>query len=165
MDNYLDQNKIKEIRNSVDIVDVVSRYVSKPINKFSIYHQKRILFNIAPALFLAGSTLFYERLKSFDNAFIDQCIENVASFIRVKYPYPEYTDSHDIQSQNILSFIDYENLLKEHKFSDQSLSIARYLVSTFKHAKILGSLIKVLKYDYKSFIDEIVLKLLTNRKK
>ena len=27
MDNYLDQNKIKEIRNSVDIVDIISEYI------------------------------------------------------------------------------------------------------------------------------------------
>lgn len=113
--------------DSAKFHDVVSRYVSKPINKFSIYHQKRILFNIAPALFLAGSTLFYERLKSFDNAFIDQCIENVASFIRVKYPYPEYTDSHDIQSQNILSFIDYENLLNLLDHSNDDCFIFNYV--------------------------------------
>lgn len=62
-----------------------------------------------------------------------------------------------IDSQNVINN-DYESLLKEHNFSEQSLGVARYLVSTFKHAKILGSLIKVLKYDYKSFIDELVLK-------
>ena len=59
-----------------------------------------------------------------------------------------------IDSQLILQY-DYEELLTNYHFSDKSISIARYLVSTFKNGKVIGSLIKVNKYEYKLLIDEI----------
>ncbi len=53
---------------------------------------------------------------------------------------------------------DYEKLLKENKFSDKSISIAKYLVSTFKNAKTIGSLVKVSSLDYAYLCDEIDVK-------
>lgn len=110
-----------------NFVNIVNKYVSKPINNFSRYYQKRVFLNISSALFLAGSTLFYERLKAFDNSFANQCLENVASFIRYKYPYPEYTDSRDIQVYNTLLFKDYENLLSLLEHSNDDFFIFNYV--------------------------------------
>lgn len=59
-----------------------------------------------------------------------------------------------IDSQLILQH-DYEELLSNYHFSDKSISTARYLVSTFKNGKVIGSLLKVKKYEYKLLIDEI----------
>ena len=50
---------------------------------------------------------------------------------------------------------DYEDLLKTYHFTEQSINIARYLVSTFKNGKVIGSLLKVNKYEYRVLIDEI----------
>lgn len=50
---------------------------------------------------------------------------------------------------------DYEDLLKTYHFTEQSINIARYLVSTFKNGKVIGSLLKVNKYEYRTLIDEI----------
>lgn len=59
-----------------------------------------------------------------------------------------------VDSQPILQF-DYEELLTTYKFTSKSISTAKYLVSTFKYAKVIGSLLIVNRYDYKDLIDEI----------
>jgi hypothetical protein len=59
-----------------------------------------------------------------------------------------------IDSQQLINH-NYESLLKETRFSEKSIGIARYLVSTYKNGKVIGSLLKVNRYDYKEFIDEI----------
>lgn len=59
-----------------------------------------------------------------------------------------------IDSQQLINH-NYESLLKETRFSEKSIGIARYLVSTYKNGKVIGSLLKVNRYDYKELIDEI----------
>ena len=59
-----------------------------------------------------------------------------------------------IDSQAIIQY-DYEGLMKDHHFTPKSIGTAKYLVSTFKDGKVIGSLLKVNKYDYKSLVDEI----------
>ena len=59
-----------------------------------------------------------------------------------------------VDSQPILQF-DYEELLTTYKFTSKSISTAKYLVSTFKYAKVIGSLLIVNRYDYRDLIDEI----------
>ena len=64
-------------------------------------------------------------------------------------------------SQAIIQY-DYEGLMKEHHFTPKSIGIAKYLVSTFKDGKVIGSLLKVHRYDYKELIDEINEKMRTD---
>lgn len=59
-----------------------------------------------------------------------------------------------LDSQQLINH-NYESLLKETRFSEKSIGIARYLVSTYKNGKVIGSLLKVNRYDYKELIDEI----------
>ncbi|MCQ2771833.1 MAG: BREX-1 system adenine-specific DNA-methyltransferase PglX [Bacilli bacterium] len=59
-----------------------------------------------------------------------------------------------VDSQPILQF-DYEELLTTYKFTSKSISTAKYLVSTFKYAKVIGSLLIVNRYDYRDLLDEI----------
>lgn len=59
-----------------------------------------------------------------------------------------------LDSQQLINH-NYESLLKETRFSEKSIGIARHLVSTYKNGKVIGSLLKVKRYDYKEFIDEI----------
>lgn len=59
-----------------------------------------------------------------------------------------------LDSQQLINH-NYESLLKETRFSEKFIGIARYLVSTYKNGKVIGSLLKVKRYDYKEFIDEI----------
>ncbi len=90
---------------------IMNKYVSHTIKEvFSKFAQKRILFNIAPALYLSSKAMFYERLKEYDNRFANDCIEHVARYIQTKYPYPKYSHSDDIQAQK-LEKKDYDYLL------------------------------------------------------
>ena len=59
-----------------------------------------------------------------------------------------------IDSQQLINH-NYESLLKETRFTEKSIGLAKYLVSTYKNGKVIGSLLKVNRYDYKEFIDEI----------
>lgn len=107
--------------------NVVNKYLSTPIDNFSKFYQKRVFLNISIALFLAGPTLFYKRLNTFDDSFANKCLENIGSFIRFKYPYPEYTDSREIQVCNTLDYRDYENLLSLLEYSKDECFILNYV--------------------------------------
>lgn len=90
---------------------IMNNYVSRPLDKFSKYCQKRVLFQISPALYLSSRVLLYTRLNEFDNNFANACIENIARYIQTKYPYPEYTSTNSIEAQIPLEKKDYDNLL------------------------------------------------------
>lgn len=102
---YYGVNNIEKFNN------IMNRYVSKSLEKYSAYYQKRILYHIGPALFLSQKSLFYTRLKDYDTSFANSCIENVARYIQTKYPYPEYTSSRDIEAQVPMGQQDIENLI------------------------------------------------------
>lgn len=59
-----------------------------------------------------------------------------------------------LDSETVVKY-DYEDLLRANHFTEQSINIAKYLVSTFKNGKVIGSLLKVNKYDYKIFVEEL----------
>lgn len=82
---YYGVNDIEKFNN------IMNNYVSKSLDKYSVLYQKRILYHIAPALYLNSKSLFYTRLKNYDMNFSNICIENVARYIQTKYPYSEYT--------------------------------------------------------------------------
>ena len=110
-----------------DFFDIATKYVAKPINGYSIAYQKRILFNIAPTLYLSVKSMFYSVLEQFDDEFKNHCLDNVGCFIFNKCAYLEYTNTHQIFAE--LQYTEYEILfdLITHA-TDESL-IFNYTVS------------------------------------
>lgn len=91
---------------------IMNRFVSKVSEKnFSDWDQKRMLYHIAPAMFLNSEALFYDRLKKFDDCLWNACIEHTARYIQTKYPYSEYTGNSEIEVQVALEKSDYDKLL------------------------------------------------------
>lgn len=91
---------------------IMNRFVSKASEKdFSDWDQKRMLYHIAPAMYLNSEALFYSRLKKFDDCLWNACIEHTARYIQTKYPYPEYTGNSEIEVQVALEKNDYDKLL------------------------------------------------------
>lgn len=90
---------------------IMNRYVTKSLEKFSTYQQKRVLYYISPALYMSLPTLLYSRLEDYDASFNNACIENITRYILTKYPYPEYTSTNSIEPQIPLEKKDYERIL------------------------------------------------------
>lgn len=92
--------------------NIMNRFVSKASEKnFSDWDQKRMLYHIAPAMYLNSEALFYNRLKKFDDCLWNACIEHTARYIQTKYPYSEYTGNREIEVQVALEKNDYDKLL------------------------------------------------------
>lgn len=92
--------------------NIMNRFVSKASEKnFSDWDQKRMLYHIAPAMYLNSEALFYNRLKKFDDCLWNACIEHTARYIQTKYPYSEYTGNREIEVQVALEKSDYDKLL------------------------------------------------------
>lgn len=91
---------------------IMNRFASKASEKvFSDWDQKRMLYHIAPAMYLNSAALFYDRLKKFDNCLWNACIEHAARYIQTKYPYSEYTGNSEIEVQVAMEKSDYDKLL------------------------------------------------------
>ena len=90
---------------------IVNSYVSKPLDKFSKFYQKRVLYHIAPALFLSSKPMLLKRMEAYDTYFRNLCFENIARYILTKYPYPEYTDTNHVEAKISLERKDYDNLM------------------------------------------------------
>lgn len=91
---------------------IMNRFVSKALEKdFSYWDKKRMLYHIAPAMYLNSEALFYDSLKKFDDCLWNACIEHAARYIQTKYPYPEYTGRSEIEVQVALEKSDYDKLL------------------------------------------------------
>lgn len=100
------------VNDIVQFNGIMNKYVTTAIEKeFCKFDMKRVLFHVAPALYLNSKALFYDRLKDFDDSFVNACVEAVARYIQTKYPYPEYTGTNQIESQVPLTMKDYDNLL------------------------------------------------------
>lgn len=92
--------------------NIMNRFVTKAIEKdFSDWDKKRVLYHIAPAMYLNSKALFYDCLKSHDNCLYNACIEHTARYIQTKYPYSEYTGRGEIEVQVVLEKNDYDKLL------------------------------------------------------
>ncbi len=92
--------------------DIMNRFVSKASEKvFSDWDQKRMLYHIAPAMYLNSEALFYDRLKKFDNCLWNTCIEHAARYILTKYPYSEYTGNSEIEVLVALEKSDFDKML------------------------------------------------------
>lgn len=68
---------------------------------------------------------------------------------------PQQPRIYEIIDSRIIAQYDYVNLLEEYKFSDSAISQSKYLVSMFKDGKVIGSLLKLVKHDYKILLNEI----------
>lgn len=102
---YYGVNEMEKFSN------IMNRYVSKPLEKYSVFEQKRILFNIAPALYMNCRSLLYNRLKAYDTSFTNACIENVVKYIQTKYPYPEYSNLDEIDVTIPMVYQDLDNII------------------------------------------------------
>lgn len=92
--------------------NIMNRFVSKASEKdFSDWDKKRLLYHIAPAMFLNEEAIFYDQLKNYDDCLWNACIEHVARYLQTKYPYSEYTDNSEIEVQVALEKNDYDKLL------------------------------------------------------
>ena len=91
---------------------IMNRFVTKSVEKnFSNWDKKRVLYHIAPAMYLNSEAIFYNCLKNYDNCLFNACIEHAARYIQTKYPYSEYTGSSEIEVQVALEKSDYDKLL------------------------------------------------------
>lgn len=61
----------------------------------------------------------------------------------------------EIKDSQLLSSENYKEAMKSLHFSAESIELAEYLVNTFEHAKVLGSLLKVVPKDYSVLVDDI----------
>lgn len=90
---------------------IVHDKLSTSYKDSSRYSRKRVLYHIAPALYMCGSSMFYDRIKEFDDCFKNLCMENIARYVETHYPYTEYVDTSLIESQRVLDYGDYEVLI------------------------------------------------------
>lgn len=62
---------------------------------------------------------------------------------------------YEIKDSQLLIALNYKDAMKSLHFSAKSIELAEYLVNTFEHGKVIGSLLKVVGKDYTSLIDDI----------
>lgn len=110
---------------------IMNNYVTKDLEHFPFDTQKKIMFHISPALFLLLPDLFYDKVDGFDTYFKNACFENIARYIQTQYPYPEYTSSHEIETQVPLEQKDYEKLLNliEHSEDEEFIFSQTYFIT------------------------------------
>lgn len=107
--------------------EIVSHKLSTTYTDTSIYSCKRVLYNISPALYLFGASMFYDRISKYDESFQNLCIENVARYVVNHYPYPEYIDTDSIASQRVFVYKDYEYLIDLMEHTKDECFIFNYI--------------------------------------
>lgn len=120
---------------------IMNKYVSRELSDFSDYYQKQIMYNIAPALYMSSHPLFYDRMRKYDDSFLNACIENIARYIETKYPYPEYTSTKEIETSVQLKPKDYEDLLDLMEHTKDDGFIFNYtdkITSLLKNSNLRG---------------------------
>lgn len=70
---------------------------------------------------------------------------------------------YEIEDTSSISLVGAKQAMERRGFSSGALSVATYLVETFKDAKVIGSLLKVLPKNYSQFIEEAEEKVKTNK--
>lgn len=63
---------------------------------------------------------------------------------------------YEIEDSKILISLNYQEMIKEFGFASSASSTIQYLVDTFRDGKVIGSLLKVEKKDYKEVVNEII---------
>lgn len=125
--------------------NIVNKHIVQDISLLSTYSQKKVLFNVAPALYLNGASQFFEIISSYDVAFIDSCFDNIARFVLSKYPYIERTNIDLEQLYISLDYEDYENLVTLIEKSSNESFIFDYIHLITKN---IGSLIPIQKTHF-----------------
>ena len=127
---YREAGKLEEFSK------IVCTKLSIPYNDSSLYNRKRVIYHISPALYLCGHSIFYDRIKEYDDCFKNLCIENIARYIETHYPYAEYTDNSSIESQRVLSYEDYESLINLMQNTTDECFIYNYIAKISDAIKI-----------------------------
>lgn len=107
--------------------EILRRKFATTYSESSVFSSKRVLYNISPALYLQGPSMFYERISKYDESFQNLCIENVARYVVNHYPYPEYIDTDSIESQRVLEYKDYEYLIDLMEHTSDECFIFNYI--------------------------------------
>lgn len=68
---------------------------------------------------------------------------------------PQQPRVYEIIDSREIAQYDYVQLLEDYKFSELAIGQSKYLVSMFKDGKVIGSLLKLVKYDYRMLLSEI----------
>lgn len=145
--------------NKEQFSNIVRLYIDKDLSNFSFYNQKKILFNISPVLYLNAPEQYIRKISSFDERFINTCIEHVASFIISKYPYIS-----DIETKNDnyicrdLDYSDISRLIHLLKISTDECFVFSYveLLTRKEKDNELRKLSREQRNDMLSSLDEII---------
>lgn len=98
------------VDNQKQFKAIVENHLLHNLNDLSTLEQKRVLYNIAPALFLYRKEDFYPMLCNYDECFKNQCLDVVFRFLINKFAYSEYTHTNSDYVTSI-SFCEYKDLL------------------------------------------------------
>lgn len=98
--------------NTEKFKEIVTKYLSKDINKFPKFYRRYVFYHISPALFLAENDYYFSKLDKYDKYFSNMCIENVANYICNKYPYPGCSETRRIASNRAMEYDDFMGLIK-----------------------------------------------------
>lgn len=88
---------------------LTDKYLPADYTKFSLFNQKCIIYQTAPALFIRNQSNFFKLLDKYDNTFKNDCIMHVCNFIITKKTLQSSTELD--RKAYELSYTDYTNLL------------------------------------------------------
>jgi len=118
--------------NQKKFEDIVEKYLLNCLNDLSTLEQKRVLYNIAPALYLYDKEDFYKELDDYDECFKNQCLDVICRFILNKFAYSEYTHTNSDYVTTI-TYCEYKNLLDIIEHCNDENSIFVYTEIICKH--------------------------------
>ncbi len=145
--------------NKEQFSNIVRLYIDKDLSNFSLYNQKKILFNISPVLYLNAPEQYIRKISSFDERFRNSCIEHVASFIISKYPYiSDIETKDDNYICGDLDYSDISKLIHLLKISSDECFVFSYveLLTRKEKDNELRKLSREQRKDMLSSLDEIV---------
>lgn len=90
--------------------EICSKHVALPLDKFSLYDQKKIIYNIAPCLYLYNQQLFFNNIKDRCEGFINMTLNAVVQYILYKHAY--YENIERSKTPRALEYSDYLSLLE-----------------------------------------------------
>lgn len=145
--------------NKEKFSNIVRLYIDKDLSKFSLYDQKKILFNISPALYLNAPEQYMQKLSVYDESFKCSCIEHIASFVISQYPYISEVNTKNNQNVNReLEYNDVNILIHLMKISPDECFVFNYvdLLTKKEREQDLRRLSREQRKDMLSSLEEIV---------
>ena len=115
--------------NQEKFKDIVTKHLSTNLDYLSTSEQKRVFYDIAPALFLTGKRTFYQKIEKFDEFFQNQCFDVICRFIINKFAYSEYTNTNSDYTTS-LTYDEYENIFDiiEHSKDENSIFVCTEII-------------------------------------